>query len=104
MRRGTTPDYILTVAGYDLTECSVFVTLAQKGEKLTLNNDRLDISYENDVSTITFRLTQEETLSLKNGSADVQVRFIDANGEARATNIGLISVFPVLLEEVISYE
>ena len=105
MRRGTTPDYILTVAGYDLTACDVYVTLAQFVQEITLTGVRLDISYDSETqaSSIVFCLTQAETLRFKTGNAEIQVRFIDANGVAQATEIKSVPVMPVLFEEVIEY-
>lgn len=104
MIRGTTPDYLLTVVGYNLTGTTVFVTLGQGSHEVTLTGDRLTILYDdNDRSRITFRLTQQETLSLGEGMAKIQVRFIDETGTALATNIGTVAVKPVLYEEVIAY-
>jgi len=42
MRRGTTPDFILTVNA-DLSGKKVFVTLSQARYKFTLTGDRLSI-------------------------------------------------------------
>lgn len=106
MRRGTTPDYVLTVAGFDLTVCKVYVTLAQYVTKITLTDDRLEITYDDveDTSSIVFNLTQAETLQLKSGNAEIQVRFIDSTGEAQATEIKAVPVLPVLFEGVIAYD
>lgn len=106
MRRGTTPDYLLTVAGYDLTECTVYVTLKQGAQLITFTGDRLSVSWDSDANTssVTFGLTQEETLGLKQGNAEIQIRFINAEGEALATQIRAIPVLPVLFEEVIEYD
>lgn len=105
MRRGTTPEYMLTVSGYDLTACAVYVTLSQYITTNTLTGERLDIEYDPtvDASSIVFGLTQAETLQYKSGCAEVQVRFIDSSGVAQATEIKTIPVLPVLFEEVIAY-
>lgn len=105
-RRGTTPEYALSIHGYNLKEYSVYVTIAQYSRKRTLDRERLRITYDSDkdLSTVWFRLTQEETLAMKSGSAEVQVRFVDADGNARATEIGSIQILPVLLEDVIEYD
>lgn len=105
MRRGTTPDYILTVAGYDLTEQSIYVTVQQYAKTLNLNGERIAVEYDGQtqVSSVTFSLTQEETLQFRSGKADVQIRFIDEYGFAQATDIGTIIVSPVLNEDVIEY-
>lgn len=106
MRRGTTPDYLLTVAGYDLTKCTVYVTLKQGPKIITVSGERLSVSWDADANTssVTFGLTQEDTLGLKQGNAEIQIRFINANGEALATQIRAIPVLPVLFEEVIEYD
>ena len=103
MVRGTTPDYILTVQGYDLTDKTVYVTIRQ-GQKQITKTDDLSIAYSEGATTIAFSLTQEETLALAEGSASVQVRFIDSEGMALATNIKQLQVRKVLLERTIAYE
>ena len=54
-------------------------------------------------SEIAFMLSQQETLNLSVGSASVQVRFIDADGIARATEKATLTIDDVLLERVIKY-
>ena len=105
MRRGTTPDYVLSISGYDLTDQSLYVTLAQYANKITLTGERLTVTYDSETNTtsIVFSLTQEETLAFKSGNVEVQIRFIDADGVAQATEIKRIPVLPVLFEEVIAY-
>lgn len=103
MRRGSTPDYMLTVAGYDLTSCTVYVTMEQHTHQMNLTGNRLTIAYENGVSTISFTLTQTETLAFKSGGAEVQVRFIDAHNKSHVTDIQHMDILPVLYEEVIEY-
>lgn len=106
MRRGTTPGYVLEIGGCDLTECAVFVTISQENKKLTLTNDRLILEHdsETDISTIMFDLTQQETLDMHTGKAEIQVKFIDETGYVQATETGRIGVLPILNEDVIQYE
>lgn len=109
MYRGTTPEYILHVIGYDLTDKSVFVTIEYAKTELTITNDRLTVTYtepttSNDgYSEIQFTLTQEETLSFKPGIGSVQVRFIGSDGMAEATEYADIEVRPILKDGVIEY-
>ncbi|MBQ7687173.1 MAG: hypothetical protein IJT28_08100 [Bacteroidaceae bacterium] len=104
MIRGTTPDYILTVSDFDLTDKTVYVTMSQHDETMiTLTGDRLSIAYENGASTIHFSLTQMETFRFRNGTIDIQVRFIDSNDVAYATEIKTVAAERVLLNEVIGY-
>lgn len=104
MYRGTTPDFILTVPGVDLTDKTVYVTIEQKQCEITLSGDGLTVTTDGENSTIAFMLTQEQTLALSEGQASVQVKFIDAAGQAGATKIGRLTVDRALLEKVIEYD
>lgn len=99
MRRGTTPALVLTV-DYDLTGWTVYVTIENRGQELTLTNDRVTISYANQKSTLEMALTQEETLKFGTGTAQVQVRAIH-DGTAIATDIQTVDVGRILKEGVI---
>lgn len=114
MRRGTTPAIVLTV-DTDLTGFSVFVTIrsgytenipdilkcnSKNREEITIGNDRLTVEVEEGISTVAFSLTQEETLALVPGKAEIQVRAIH-NGTAIATDIASVDVGRILLEGVI---
>lgn len=103
MIRGTTPDYILSISGYDLSGKTVFVTIRQGPIKITKSNPELSISTDSKGSTIAFVLSQKDTLSLQEGNAEVQVRFIDSDGIALATEIAPIQVKRVLYERVIAH-
>jgi hypothetical protein len=104
MIRGTTPDYILTLDGVDLSDKTVYVTIKQCRKLLTKTGDELTIAVGETGSTIAFALTQEDTLGLSAGSASIQVRFIDSEGVARATETAALNVEKVLLERVIEYD
>ena len=104
MIRGTTPDYILTIEDWDLTDKTVFVTIRQGGTQLTKSGAELSIAANAGGSTVAFSLTQWDTLRLRVGTAEVQVRFIDSAGVAYATEIASITVNRVLLERVIAYD
>ena len=101
--RGTTPGFVLEIEGYDLSGCSVIVTIERSTQEINLTGNRLSISYSDETSSIAFRLTQEETLKLTKGVADIQVKFIDSNGIALATEKAQFEVCPALYEEVITY-
>lgn len=103
MIRGTTPDFLLTIDGYDITGKRVYVTISQGMRKITKTNDELEIRMDGENAEIGLSLTQQDTLGLMVGSADVQVRMIDENGYAEATDIAKINISRVLLEKVIAY-
>lgn len=103
MIRGTTPTYTLFVEGYDLTGTTVYVAISKNGEVLVLSGERLSVTGGEEESIVAFGLTQEETLALKEGTAQIQVRFIDSAGVAYATDIRRVTVGKVLQEGVIEY-
>lgn len=105
MRQGTTPPYALTVFSRDLTDKAVFVTLeGEGGVEVTKSGDQLTMVCADNDTVIAFRLTQEETFALPQGRIEVQVRWIDADGHADATEIKAVANLRSLLQEVIRYE
>lgn len=101
--RGTTPDYVLALNGYDLTGKTVYVTLAQGGIKTTLTGNRLTIVAGEDGSTVAFSLSQAETLRFKRGDVEVQLKCIDEQGSVDASGIGQLTINRALLEKEIAY-
>ncbi len=101
--RGTTPDYILTLEGYDLSGKTAYVTLQQGTNTVTLSGDRLTVAADQSGSTVAFALTQEDTLMFSPGAVSVQLKAIDAQGNVDATGIGQIQIDRALLGRVISY-
>ena len=101
MTRGTTPTFIITVKDLDtLQNNSVYVTFKQSDVCLTLKDK--DITIEE--NRISLYLTQEQTLQFRHGLAKLQVRGVDINGTAWASNIVNVPINPVLCGEVLEYE
>ena len=105
MIRGTTPTYTFEIDGYDLTGCTAYVTVKRNTTSVTKTNTdgSVIIIGDSQGTTLLVTLTQEDTLALKAGDAKVQVRWIDQNGTAWATEIADITVGRVLLEKVIEW-
>lgn len=103
MRRGTTPTIALVVQGYDLTDSKVYATIQQGSYTLTKSGADLTVEESDGNSFITFELTQAETLAFKAGNASVQVRWINSNDIALATDICTIRIDTVLMDGVIAY-
>lgn len=105
MVQGTTPALLLTVEGVDLTDMTVEVVIRRRSELLTLTGDRLTVASDGTDTTIGIRLTQQETLSMRTGSCEVQARWIDAQGVAQATYPPVaVRVGEYLRPAVIEYE
>lgn len=101
MRRGTTPNLVLTVEGlsnFDLAE--VWLTLRTGREEITKTMSEMDI----DGDTIVCRLSQEDTLALRGDSVAVQVRVLDESGTAEATNIEEVPLMQILRDRKITTE
>lgn len=105
MYQGTTPSIIYNVKNYDLTGAKVYVTFLRQNDLIVKSGIDITIAYDDDTknTTVICPLTQEETLSLKQGSVKTQIRFIFSNGQAFATNIVALEVQNILYKEVITY-
>lgn len=99
MRRGTTPTLTLTVDA-DIVGWTVYASFRTKSKLFTFENDRLQMTADDDVTTILLTLTQEETLSLDVGAVEVQVRAIK-DGTAIATDIQRVNIGGILKDGVI---
>lgn len=101
MKRGTTPRVLLTVNGLELKgdEQRIIVTIKQKAVQLDYEDD--DITVNTEKNTITVYMTQEQTLRLKQGSAQIQLRIRTKDGVAIASNIVSIDVGEILKEGII---
>ena len=77
----------------------IVVTYEQKGKEI-IEKRKNDLTIENNI--IWFRLTQEETLSLKsNSDIEVQIRILTADNQAPASAIFTLPVERILNEEVL---
>lgn len=103
--RGTTPVFSLDLEGVDLGGCTVFATIDQNGTQVVKSGEDLIIEDMTDAegTTVNVFLSQADTLEFDVGKADVQVRWINSNDEAFASEIGQVQFDRVLLEEVIEY-
>ncbi len=101
MYRGTTPTLNLQLETDlpldDLDE--IWVTF--KGVKGEVSKNLTSSSVDPTTKTITVTLTQEDTLSLVNGPASVQVRFKTTGGLAYASTVENINVERILKDGVI---
>ncbi len=102
MRRGTTPTLELAIKNKDLSAYRCIVTMEQ-GE-IELEKD-IEPVYQDPDTILSVDLSQEETLAFgANGYMQVQVRGINSEGAAIATNIKKVYIADILKEGVIEYE
>lgn len=99
MKRGTTPAFQIRVKGIEFKNIKrIIVTIKQKTVQLDYE-ERLSVN--RDGNAVTVYMTQEETLKLKSGSAQLQVRILLLDGTAVASNIVSVNVDEILREGVI---
>lgn len=97
MYRGTTPAITLTVEDIDLTALTgIYITFRQGTALLTKRSGEEGITVK--PHTITVQLSQADTLALKPGAIQVQLRAVNAAGMAFASMIRQISVQDILLD------
>lgn len=100
MRRGTTPTNTFEV-DRDLTEARVYVTYSQMG-KVVIEKTNEDLTITAD--SIECTLSQEDTLALKDGIVEIQIRYITELGAADASDIMRTTAERILKDGVITYE
>lgn len=106
MRRGTTPTYDLYVDD-DLTGWTLYLTIKGVGGRIDLGDDRLDreivVVDGVTMTKLTFTLSQVETLRLKVGRAEVQLRAAQGPdpADATASDCDYIEVEKILRDGVI---
>ena len=104
MRRGTTPTINLIFQNsegspVDLTSFTVYLTIDDgKGHKTDFTNDR--ITFNEDLS-MDITLTQEETLTFKGTTLYAQVRAVDSEGLAIASDVVSTALEDILKDGVI---
>lgn len=105
MYQGTTPALTFEIEGFNAVGMTPFVTFKRGSDILTKTGGDVTIVYDsdNEKSVIVCQLSQEETLAMKRGSAKVQMRFIDSNNLAYATDEADVDVERVLYQEIIRY-
>jgi hypothetical protein len=78
--RGTTPTITVTV-NLDLTGYTCYLSIGRKSNqaRVTAKNDQMEMSVEGNVSTLAYTLTQDQTLALSEGEAQMQLRVIEGD-------------------------
>lgn len=106
--RGTTPVYTFHIEGIDISGNSVFLTIQQDDFRKTWCNktdkEVFRVTNENGNTALTLYLSQSDTLAFRPGVAEVEVKWLSADGIVSATNIASVNFTRTLLEEVISDE
>lgn len=101
MRRYTTPTLVITIDKPELIDASgIYVTFAQGAQLLTINSDIEKTATETGVQ-LELGLSQLQTAGFTPGRAQLQVNWLESNGNRGATEIATINITDNLLNEVI---
>lgn len=103
--RGTTPSIVITVKSeLDLQQVAeVWIYISQQN-KVKVDKELSDVTFDYEEKTMTVTLTQEDTLALKEGDALFQIRVLMMNGTALATFASEVEVVPIYKQGVITEE
>lgn len=107
MYRGTTPNIVIKVnSDLDLSTMEqIWVTFKNKSAEKTYDKDVIEVDAIN--NTLTLTMSQEDTLAFQTcgsmqGKVEVQLRLLDDEGMAYASNINEVNLLRILKEGVIS--
>lgn len=107
MYRGTTPNIVIKVnSDLDLsTMDQIWVTFKNKSAEKTYDIDVIEVDAVN--NTLSLTMSQEDTLAFQTcgsmqGKVEVQLRLLDDEGMAYASNINEVNLLRILKEGVIS--
>ena len=104
MYQGTTPALVLRVKDKDLTEATIFASIRTGTNVVTKTGEDLLVVKDDDDTLVTMTLTQNETMKLNAGDALVQIRYVEADGNAWATTKAKLTVKDVIYKNMIDYE
>lgn len=106
MYRGTTPNIVIKVnSDLDLsTMAQIWVTFKNKSAEKTYDIDVIEVDAVN--NTLSLTMSQEDTLAFQTcgsmqGKVEVQLRLLDDEGMAYASNINEVNLLRILKEGVI---
>ena len=106
MRRYSTPTVEVIVEGQDLTGMDVVVTFRQGPRRLDVEDPAMTTDTHDQVTdtVLAVPLTQVQSGSFAEGTVEVQVNYMDAQGHRVATTIGALEAERNLLDEVVEGE
>lgn len=105
--RGTTPTFVLHIPGVDLTHAAnVYVSIIGTSfggyakREITITTDDLNIEYSEDETTISVKLSQEDSLAFA-GSIELQANWTYPDGSRCATYPAAYAFGKQLLNKVV---
>lgn len=100
MKRGTTPTITISINGAKVDDIGkMFITIEQGDLQL----DITEYSKNTEANSVSFTLTQDQTLYFAEGTVLMQIRAVNSDGVAIATSIAELQVEEILKEGAIAY-
>lgn len=87
MYRGSTPEYFIHMSGLQISDLKNMQITFTQDRKIVIERALADMTIDAEANTASFSLTQEETMSLKVGMVDKQIRVMDSSGKVTLTRI-----------------
>ena len=95
--RGTTPVMEVVVGdAIDFSQVDELWVSIKQGSSIKVDKKKADVSIDTETGTISFRLTQKETLQFERGNAAQQLRVLMEDGTALATKPEKLEIIDVL--------
>ena len=101
--QGQAGPFAVWARGIDLTTYTISLCIKARGKTIIKTGQDLSVSYADGVTAIVYYLTQDETLALPQGSAEMQIRYVSADGLADRTEIKRVEIDRVLQGGVLPY-
>ena len=99
--RGTTPSVVCRLAE-DLSDFDCYLSIGRVGrDMLTITNDQMEFGTVGDAHKIVVTLTQAQTLALKMGEYEMQLRAVNVHGEAVASGPVPVTIAGIIHEGAI---
>lgn len=101
--QGTTPTIIVSIKEQvDLAQATQVWLYISQQNKVKVDKEISDVSFNVDERKIIARLSQDDTLGLKDGEAIFQIRVLLNNGTALATKAAKINIEKIYKDGVIT--
>lgn len=102
MYRGSTPTYTIYMSGMSIADLTNLQITFTQNHEIVIERSLSEMTVDMDANTASFSLTQEETMSLKVGKVDKQIRVRDTSGQITLTRIFRENVEPNIREDLIN--
>jgi len=102
MYRGSTPVYTIYMDGLEVSDLVNLQITFTQDHQIMIEKSLSEMTVDTEANTASFSLTQEETMQLKVGTVDKQIRLMTDEGTVTLTRIFREKVEPNVREDLIN--